>query len=141
MRLLRKEFKLPYELIWDKSERHVALIAGEDLLEPTFGAGDICFDYALVVRAGLRELPRLDLVLISGCHMWGSWGAAVALTNSDLLSEVRKRLGKRCQDYAIVMRIPHTEGEIKDAELVSCAPLERKTSGGRIGSVGRPPPF
>lgn len=51
-------------------------------------------DYALVIKASYQKAPPKWVIIIAGCHMWGTRAATSAVTDARILNEVAKETGK-----------------------------------------------
>lgn len=130
MQLIRESFEMPFELRWNEEDEVVEICCGDVLFRPDTRDG-FGVDYAAVVKASLPGVRTRTILLISGCHMWGSHAAAEAVVSPEVLRMVSE-LTKGAANVAFVLRTQVVNGAATGPELTFegrsfVQPLTRRT--------------
>ncbi len=135
MDFLRSEYDFPFRFRWDDADRTVNLIDSENVeLRPSSPAEIGGWDYALVVRV---HDPDHDLLMFSGCHMHGTWGAVAALTDTSWLRRNLRVDREDLNNFALLLHVKVAEDvRPQHVQLREVILLRRGDSGGC--SIRRP---
>lgn len=84
-------------------------------LQPTIDDNESGTDYALVVYLKLDD--GAQLTMIAGCNMWATRVAAEYLTDRDWIKKLPRKVQKRRDSGAFVLRAEITQGEAARVQL------------------------
>ncbi len=85
-------YEMPYSFTWDENIVTKALVVdpvNNVSLVPEYNDG-LGHDFGLIIKATYQTVPLKTVLLIAGCHMWGTQSAASAVTNTKILNEVAR---------------------------------------------------
>jgi hypothetical protein len=116
MNLIRENYEAPLDFRWNEIYGLVEIhLADNRILRPNTKDG-FGVDYAAVVKAKIPGVRSRTILLISGCHMWGSHAAAEAVTSPALLGIVAKMTGDS-DSVAFIVRTHVVNGAGTGPEL------------------------
>lgn len=127
MERIRREFDLPYRFIYNVEHSRIELCDREynTAYAPERQNGEWKKDFALIVRTRLTQTPSRDLLIISGCHMWGTWSAAMAVTDARWMREFSKSAGGVGGNEVILIETDIVAGRPQGAHPVEWRMLKR----------------
>lgn len=128
---VRDEFELPYQFAYDAENARIEVRDSEHhvVYGPERQGDHWTKDYAVIIRVRLQQTPSRDLLIISGCHMWGMWSAALAITDAKWMKEFGKA-GSSPGDQVILIETDVVGGHPRGARPIEFQSLPRTTDGG-----------
>lgn len=86
-------YDLPFRFSYDKDAVIKEIVIhspeGEEKLIPSYQNG-IGHDYGILIKAVYQKVPLKYVIILLGCHMWGTEALSSAVTNLKILNEVAK---------------------------------------------------
>lgn len=127
---IRDEFDLPYQFAYDAENNRIEVHdSGHDVVYGPERQGDHWTkDYAVIIRVRLTETPSRDLLIISGCHMWGMWSAALAITDAKWMKDF-STAGRNVVDQVILIETDVVGGHPRGARPIEFQALRRARPG------------
>jgi hypothetical protein len=92
LRHLSEMYEIPYEFVWDPDAINTKIAVDTDndtKLIPEYKSG-LGHDYGLIIKATYQAIPLKSMLLIAGCHVWGTQASTSAVTDIKILNEVAR---------------------------------------------------
>ena len=91
--LVASMYTFPYEMKWDHDGFNKRIVTKDQVLIPDVKSAT-GHDYALVIKCSYYDdSPNKKVIMVFGCHMWGTQAAAEALTNRKLINAISRETG------------------------------------------------
>ena len=116
-----ERYSLPFDTGWDEEKQNM-FIRYTNYPQITWTPdvrANTGTDYALVVVADTVHVPVL---VIAGAHMWGTQGAAKALTSRAWSSQVHKRF-RNSKNFAFVLEISVDDNMVEVSKMLTAVDL------------------
>jgi hypothetical protein len=89
---LSEMYEMPFTFVWDKESITKELVVdseNNEKLIPEYSNG-LGHDFGLVIKATYQAIPVKSVLLMAGCHMWGTQASVSAVTDIKILNEVAR---------------------------------------------------
>ena len=122
LKRIRERFDLTWSMEWDDEQDRVSLSDGAVNYQPEPMGKDTVRDYALVLRVALKD-PDVELLIISGCHMYGSWAACRAVTSKSFLKVLEETYSAEGPNFGLIISTDAINGKPSPAKVERCFAL------------------
>lgn len=109
----QKDELIPYEVKGDP----LRLVIGDKQYIPNVDGGEASLDYAIVVRTVIGNGNSRHAIIMGGCKMYGTHGAAEAATDSQLIDDVKRHVSN-ISNVAFAIKVHVVNDEVDNYTLL-----------------------